>query len=200
MHFGDKLKQLRVLRGWSQEELAQRLETSKQVISRYENGQRIPRIDVVQRYAALLNVPLASFIDDNLDPLTPETGRAVPLIGTIACGMPILADENIESYVALPDEVQADFCLRCRGDSMIGARICDGDIVFIRRQPDVQDGQIAAVLIDEEATLKRVYKIGRDRVELRAENPTFPVLRYEGEALRQMMILGRAVFALTRIQ
>ena len=150
-----------------------------------------------------LGISISSLLNENMDIMPARSDdrpvRTVPLVGTIACGIPIFAEENVEDYIALPDGVQADFCLRCRGDSMIGARICDGDIVFIRQQPDVHDGEIAAVLIGEEATLKRVYKIGRNRLELRAENPTFPVMRFEGESLSEISILGKAVSALTSI-
>lgn len=121
----------------------------------------------------------------------PKT-KKVPLVGTIACGEPITAVENIDDYVGMPESVNADFCLRCKGDSMINARIFDGDIVYIRQQPDVENGEIAAVLIDDEATLKRVFK-HKDSLELRAENPTFPALYYEGAELNNIRILGKAV-------
>ncbi len=120
--------------------------------------------------------------------------RKLPLVGRIACGGPALAEENVEGYVEALEEVPADFVLQCKGDSMIGARIYDGDLVYIRIQPDVEDGEIAAVLIGEEATLKRVYKIGHSRLELRAENPAFPPLRYEGEELNEIRIMGKAVY------
>lgn len=110
-----------------------------------------------------------------------------------------MADENIEGYIDAPEDVEADFCLRCRGDSMIGARILDGDIVFIRSQNDVDDGEIAAVLIDSEATLKRVYKLG-DRLELRAENPHFPRMVYQGLELADVRIIGKAVAFLSEVR
>ena len=92
----------------------------------------------------------------------------------------------------MPEYIQADFALRCKGDSMIGARILDGDIVYIRQQPDVDDGEIAAVLIDNEATLKRVYKMP-GRLQLRAENPAFLPINLEGDELETVRILGKAV-------
>lgn len=122
----------------------------------------------------------------------------VPLLGTIACGEPITAEENIEAFLNMPEEIKGTFALRCKGDSMINARIFDGDIVFIREQPDVENGEIAAVLIDNEATLKRVYKYD-NRIELRAENPTFKPLSYEGEQLADIRILGKAVGFLSTI-
>lgn len=88
--------------------------------------------------------------------------------------------------------IHADFALRCKGDSMINARIYNGDLVFIHQQSDVDNGEIAAVIIDGEATLKRVYKY-ENRIELRPENPMFPVLKYEGEQLADLQIIGKAV-------
>lgn len=117
----------------------------------------------------------------------------VPLLGEIACGDPILAEQNIADWVPVPDSVKnADFALTCKGDSMINARIFDGDIVYIRQQSDVDDGEIAAVLIGEEATLKRVYKMP-GRLQLRAENPSFPPINLEGEDLENVRILGKAI-------
>jgi len=118
--------------------------------------------------------------------------RQFPMLGNIACGEPIFAEEQRELYINAGTELKADFCLRAKGDSMIGARIYDGDIVFIREQPDVENGEIAAVQIEDEVTLKRVYKY-ENRLELRPENPTHKVLNYEGETLNHIRILGKAV-------
>ena len=134
----------------------------------------------------------------NLIPL-PKTNTTIPLLGEIACGQPILADENYDEVISVPDYVHADFALRCRGDSMVGARILDGDIVYIRQQPDVEDGEIAAVLIGDEATLKRVYKIP-GRLQLRPENPSYPVLEYADAELEQVRILGRAVYFVSGVR
>ena len=116
----------------------------------------------------------------------------VPLIGAIACGSPILAEENIEEYVDLPKHIRADFALTCRGDSMIGADIHDGDVVYIRQQAQVRSGQIAAVLIDDEATLKRVYLNG-ETVVLQPENPSYAPLVFSGPDAAALRILGLAV-------
>ncbi len=121
----------------------------------------------------------------------PKTSK-VPLVGAIACGEPILAAENIEGEVDVPERIHADFALRCKGDSMINARIHDGDIVYIRQQPAVNNGEIAAVLIGDEATLKRVY-VYEDHVVLQPENPSYEPLVYFGEAMSTVRILGKAV-------
>ena len=134
------------------------------------------------------SIPAAS----NIIPM-PEK-RQVPLLGTIACGEPILATENIEDYVAIPKELPGDFALTCKGDSMINARIFDGDIVYIRQQDTVENGEIAAVLIDNEATLKRVRFLPQGMLMLQAENPKYPPIYIGGDdETRNVRILGKAV-------
>lgn len=127
------------------------------------------------------------------------SSRSYPLIGDIACGTPILAEQNITEYINFPGDLHADFCLRCRGDSMVDARIHDGDIVFIRQQPDVENGEIAAVLIGEEATLKRVYHSDAT-LTLMAANPAYPPRNFSGDQLEQVRILGKAVNFLSTVK
>ena len=126
------------------------------------------------------------------DNIIPITTRKIPLIGEIACGSPIVADEQFESYVECGTDVKADFALRCKGDSMINARILDGDIVFIKEQPLVDNGEIAAVVIEDEATLKRVYRSG-DLVTLQAENPAYAPIVIQIHEDSEIRILGKAV-------
>ena len=125
-----------------------------------------------------------------LEPL--PTYKRIPLLGTIACGEPILAAENIEESVFAPESLNADFALRCKGDSMTGARIFDGDIVYIRQQPEVENGEIAAVLIRDEATLKRVKK-GDGKLMLWPENPDYEPMVFIGAESEQVLIIGKAV-------
>lgn len=204
--FGDRLKQIRLDRDMSQEELALLLGTSKQVISRYETNQRTPKITVANEYAEKLGVPLNTLLEEsdskvlsfpNIQPI-PKM-KKIPLLGTIACGEPILAEENYDGLVLCPDGIDADFSLRCQGDSMINARIYDGDIVYIRQQPDVDNGQIAAVLIGDEATLKRVYKQD-GQITLMAENSAYPPFVYSGQELDNVRILGKAVAFMSAVR
>lgn len=118
--------------------------------------------------------------------------RKIPLVGAIACGEPILAQENIEDEVDMPKHIHADFALRCKGDSMINARIFDGDIVYIRQQETVENGEIAAVLIDDEATLKRV-RIFEDHISLEPENPQYRPIVLWGEEMNSVRVIGKAV-------
>lgn len=136
-------------------------------------------------------VDIGTIIPQNIIPM-PEMRKA-PLLGSIACGAPILAEEHIEDYVDIPKHIIADFALTCKGDSMINARIFDGDIVYIRQQDTVQNGEIAAVLTDSgEATLKRV-RFYDDRIILEPANPLFDSLVFRGEEMNTIRILGKAV-------
>ncbi|WP_304747970.1 helix-turn-helix domain-containing protein [Dubosiella newyorkensis] len=121
----------------------------------------------------------------------PES-RQVPMLGAIACGEPIYMDEERGEYYPLDTKIHADFCLRAEGDSMTGARICDGDIVFIQAVPEVENGSIAAVAIDDEATLKYFFQYG-DTVVLRPANPKYQEMTYSQDDLNRVRVLGRAV-------
>ena len=133
----------------------------------------------------------AQELPPNIIPL-PEM-RKIPRIGSIACGAPILAEEHIEDYVDIPTQINANFALTCKGDSMAGARIMDGDTVYIHQQDTVESGEIAAVLIDgEEATLKRV-RIFPDHIILEPANPMYEPKAFWREAMNEVRILGKAV-------
>lgn len=126
--------------------------------------------------------------------ILPISTQKLPLLGEIACGQPIFTNEDRESYVEVGTNVKADFCLRAKGDSMINARILNGDIVFIKKQSTVENGEIAAVVIDDEATLKRVYYSSEENVlTLTAENPAYPPKVFHNESLDHIHILGKAV-------
>lgn len=129
------------------------------------------------------------------DNIKPIKLKKFPLLGKIACGEPIFADEDRESFIMADMDINADFCLTAEGDSMINARIQDGDIVFIKSMPMVDNGEIAAVIIDDEATLKRVYYYPeKNKLVLQAENPKYEPFIYTNEELNQIRILGKAVY------
>ena len=140
--------------------------------------------------AWLLGIETAAAPPPGFEPL-PEMAR-VPLVGSIACGTPITAEQNIESYIGVPAAWHADFALTCHGSSM-APTICDGDIVCIRRQPEVEQGEIAAVRIGDEATLKHFHRQG-STVMLLADNAAVcPPMIYAGSQLEEIQIEGRAV-------
>lgn len=200
--FGKKLRQLRDNADISQSDLIDLLKIrnpsitiSKSMISKWENEKEEPsRFQDVATIAEVFGVTT-----DYLIGLTPNESdknaghKRVAILGSIAAGLPILAQEHILGYEYVPEGIHVDFCLRVNGDSMIGARILDGDLVYIRQQQDVEAGEIAAVLIDgDTATLKRVYKIN-GTVILRAENPNFPDQIYTKEGIKEVKILGKAI-------
>lgn len=136
--------------------------------------------------------PVNIFDYSNITPL-PKT-KKVPHLGSVACGEPIFADEVHGEYIEIKDDINADFCLTAKGDSMINARILNGDLVYIRSQSSVNNGEIAAVIIDDEATLKRVYFYPEsNKLVLNPENPQFEPLVYIGEELKNVRIIGKAI-------
>ena len=191
--------------GISQEELAKRMGyKSRSSINKIEKGENdIPQSKIIAFAQALRTTPEALMgwehpsasapaSDDLPANVFPIQTKKVPLLGTIAAGVPIYADENFDGYRECTEDVDADFCLKIQGDSMIGARINDGDIVFIKKQPDVDNGEIAAVLIEDEATLKRVYK-EKDSLILQAENPKYAPIVYTAESYVECRIMGKAI-------
>ena len=199
--FNKRLIEALELRGKTQADLARDLGIPKSAVSHYVSGAYLPKSKRTYAIAKYLDVnePWLMGADVSIERVPDEHRRivktrypAIPLMGTIACGEPMFAESNIEEYVPLPKGVKADFCLRCAGDSMINARINDGDIVYIRLQSDVDDGQIAAVVIKDETTLKRVYRRG-DTLILRPANPLYEDQVYVGPDLDQIRILGKAV-------
>jgi repressor LexA len=200
MSLGQNIRLYREKLGLSQEELAKKLGyKDRSTIAKIENNVNdLTQSKIVAIADALQTTPAAlmgweseiSSLPENIIPM-PEM-RKVPLIGAIACGAPILADEHIEDYVDIPRHVHADFALTCKGDSMINARIFDGDIVYIRQQDTAENGDIAAVLIDGEATLKRV-RLFDDHISLEPENPMYKPLVFWHEEMNTVRILGKAV-------
>ncbi len=197
MNIGAIIKKLRIEHGYSQEQLGNMLGVQRAAVQKWECGtvKNLKR-ETIKKLSEIFNVSPSSFIDDDYLSYNniisfPKMNR-IPLVGTIACGTPILATENLNGEVTVPEDINADFALRCKGDSMIDARINNGDIVYIRQQPTVENGEIAAVLIDEEATLKRVY-ITDNTITLVACNSKYQPFVYTGEQLNQIRILGKAV-------
>lgn len=201
MEIKDILKNRRTELGLTQLDVANAVGVSEATVSRWESGDianmkrsRIASLASVLKMSPSIimgwNEEHEAHMPSNIIPM--PAMRKIPLVGSIACGTPILAEENLDGRIEAPDHVHADFALRCKGDSMINARIFDGDIVYIRQQESVEHGEIAAVLIGDEATLKRVY-IYDDCISLEAENPQYKPMVYRGEEMNNIRILGKAV-------
>lgn len=208
MTTGERIKELRLQNGMTMEELAKKLGLQKAAIYKYENGLVVNlKRSVIEKLSQIFNVspsyimcledsPLKSPTiptAPNISPLPPM--KRWQVLGGTACGEPIFKELEEESVLA-PADIDADFVLRCIGDSMINARIFDGDAVFVKCGP-VEDGQIALVRIDDEYTLKRIYH-GPDYLELRAENPMYKPIIIRGEQ-ENAEIVGRAVQFLSRV-
>lgn len=212
--FRDRLDEAMRIRGMTAAELARTSKVNEGAISQYRAGKYKASQRSLDKLARALQVSIpwlmgadvpmeesdsqrSTSLPTNVQPM--PTMQQIPRIGMIACGDPLLAQQNIEGYDNVPEYVKCDFTLVCRGDSMINARIFDGDIVCIREQPEVENGEIAAVLIDsEEATLKRV-KIFDDHIVLEPENPMYKPLVFWGEEMNNVRILGKATHFISRV-
>ncbi|MDO5559380.1 MAG: S24 family peptidase [Oscillospiraceae bacterium] len=212
MNIGENIKRLREQLGMSQEELATKMGyKSRSAITKIEKGQRDINQKKIKEYAKALNTSPAVLMGievhtndstdyDKYDNIEPITTKRIPMLGSIACGQPIFAEEEHEMYVPVSDDIKADFCLRTKGDSMVNAKIFDGDIVFIKKQDMVENGEIAVVIISDEATLKRVYYDQENNIiQLIAENPAYSPMVYSGSQLNQIRILGKAVAVLSML-
>ena len=217
MYLGGLIKEYREKYNLTMDEFAKKAGLSKGYISMLEKNQHpqnkrkiVPSLETFRKAAKAMGLsvddlmkavdgdqPVSLEVKKSLPPydnIFPIEKKKIPMLGEIACGEPIFAEEDRESYVLVGTDINADFCLKAKGDSMTGARILDGDIIFIREQSIVEDGEIAAVIIDDEATLKRVYyEKDKNRLTLQAENPKYRPLSYEGEEFDHIRILGKAV-------
>ena len=200
---GERIKSLRKEKHLTQSALMDilrndyNLKTDRVMISKWETGFQTPQADTLKILAKALDVSVdflltgVETIQESTQELTIPV-KKIRMLGSIACGTPIFCNEEHEYVLATGENANADFCLTARGDSMINARIADGDIVFIRQQSTVDNGEIAAVVIGDEATLKRVYKTA-DGIMLVAENPAYQPMYFSGEELNQTYILGKAI-------
>ncbi len=219
MTIGDYIKEYRKMHDCSMDEFARKSGLSKAYVSILERNYNpstkkaaIPSLDTIKRVATATGADFNDLIavldgdqeillgsdgagvpslPDNIIPM-PQM-RKIPLVGPIACGTPILAEEIIEDYIDLPRHIHADYALTCKGDSMVNAGIRDGDMVYIRKQEQVDNGQIAAVLVgDDEATLKRFYYDGK-MIQLVAENPAYSPKVFYGEEMQDVHVIGLAI-------
>ena len=201
--FGDRLKLLREENGMSMDKLIDGVNSrfpgtlsDKSIVSRYESNESTPKkITTAETIAEFFGVTL-SYIMGRSDNRygDDEKCKEIPILGTIAADIPIASQEDKQGSELVPFNENVEFCLMVRGNSMIGARIFDGDTVFIHQQEEVENGEIAAVQIDgEEATLKRFYKDG-GKVTLHSENPTIPDMIYTAKDKKILRILGKVKY------
>ena len=189
--------------GKMQNEIAKDLGFPATTFNTWCMGKVMPKMGKVQKLADYFGIGKTDLVDEksrnysvSISNIFPITTHKLPMLGEIACGKPIFANEDRESYVDVGTNVKADFCLKAKGNSMINARIMDGDIVFIHKQDIVENGEIAAVVVnnDSEATLKRFYYYKeRDTLILKPENPEYEDLIFQGEELNEVHVLGKAI-------
>lgn len=214
MTIGERIKFLRSKNDMTLEDVGNIVGVGKSTVRKWESGEIANmRRDKIAKLAAALHTTPAYLMGWGEETSPAESSnvlqfpniealpkmKQIPLLGVIACGEPILAEENFDGMVQVPAGIDADYALRCKGDSMINARIMDGDLVFVRQQPDVENGEIAAVLIDDEATLKRVYK-HPDNIVLQPENPKYSPFVYTGTQLQDVRIIGKAVYFMSKVR
>lgn len=204
MTIGKKIARLRKKLGMTQVYLADKANITSQMLSKYETDivTNIPT-DKLERIAEALHTTptylmgwedTPSNTEIAVEDVHPIDTKEFRVLGEIACGFPTYAEEEYETYIEASSDINADFCLIARGDSMTGVRINDGDIVFIKEQSIVENGQIAAVIINNEATLKTWYFYADEKkLILNPENPNYPPLVFIGEQLVEVRCLGRAI-------
>lgn len=202
MNIGTQIRKLRKERGYTQAHLAELLGTRPTTVASWEQGRNKPLMDKVQKMAIIFNVPISEIVgseepESHSNIIYPKGLKrvTVPVIGEIACGDPITAEENIDGYteVIFDREIPSGnlFALRCKGQSM-EPTIPDGSMVIIKSQPMVEDGEIAAVLVDNdnEATLKRIKHQG-DLIMLMPDNQEYdPIILDKNHPGR---IVGKAI-------
>lgn len=191
MNVGKRIAEKMKEQGISQNRLSKLAQISQSGLSSIISGQVSPKENTLQAIAKALGCTVSELIGEISPDIVRMIPHAIPVIGDIACGEPILAEQNIEGYADLPEGVHADFALRCKGDSMTPTFL-NGDLVLIRRQPEVENGQIAAVSINGEATLKHVY-VRNSGLMLVADNPSYDPILAVPESDKQIIIHGLAV-------
>lgn len=201
-----KIKELRISQGMTLEQVANEVGVGKSTVRKWETGMiaNMRRDKIASLAKALHTTPAYLMGWEESQPKEDANSPLLPLppmkrwkvIGGTACGSPIHSEIEEETVLA-PADIDADRVFRCIGDSMVGAHIFDGDIVFVKTGEYVEDGRIGVVRVDDEYTLKRIYR-GPDYLELRSENPAYPPIIIRGEQ-ENAEIIGKAVQFLSRV-
>ena len=222
MTFQTIMKEKRKELGYTLKDIANKMNVTEATVQRWESGNikslrqgRIAQLaEILETTPSVLmgwetendkksdykTIPFKNYDLSQYENISPVKLKRFPMLGEIACGQPIWAEEDRDSYIMADMDIRADFCLTAKGDSMINARIYDGDIVFIREMPIVENGEIAAVIIGDEATLKRWYYYREDnKLMLIAENPKYEPLVYMNEELDTIKCLGKAVYFMSAL-
>ena len=207
-YFSENLRELMRVKNITQKDLIEKLkekniEKSQSTISSWISKDikyiKVPTTDVINALCDILDCNRNVLIPDVSSKPHPSflevTKRKFPVLGEVAAGKPIYMNEDRDCYVMADSEINADYCLIARGDSMVDLGIDDGDLVFIKQTDQLRDGDVGVVAIDDEATLKRVrYDKLNNQITLISENKKYPPMIYKDEQLDHIHILGKAVF------
>jgi len=192
MKLGDKIKKRRLELGLTLEDVGKIVGVAKSTVNKWESGDiENMRKDKIELLAKALRVHPLWIME--IEDKTYYGTKKVPILGAVAAGNPVFAQESYDAYIEIDSRIPVDFCLKVKGDSMIDARIQDGDIVFIKKQPIVENGEIAVVMIDNDVTLKRFYK-NNGGIILKPENSNYQPRYYTEKGFNNIRILGKAVF------
>ena len=203
--FAENLKKLLEDRDLLQVDVAKAINVSPQTFNTWIKGIAMPRMPKINALVEYFNISKADLLDDpqklhnklskyGIISLENRRTKKIPILGEIACGVPIYAEETYNDYVEVDEDIKVDFALRTKGDSMIGDNIVDGDVVLVKKVSMVDPHEIAVVIINDEATLKRVkYDRENNIVMLIASNYNIAPIIYSGEELEQINILGKVV-------
>ncbi len=200
--FGKRLHSVMKEYGDTVYTLAEHLGMQPSTVSRYNNGQYVPKAPTLEMISRRYGVNPNWLMGENVPKVMPDTVspvKEVPILGDVAAGLPIWAEENYDGKALADPEDHVDFALRVRGDSMVGARIYNGDLVYVRRQPRVENGEIAVVLVENEATVKRVFDYP-DKIVLRPENEAFSDMVYIKGDAPPISVLGKVIFIKARVE
>ena len=196
--FKDRLRSLRKSRNLTQDKLATDLGIAKSTISMYENGNREPDFETLESIADYFNVSLASLISEHTAlGAGPSKGISIPVLGYVRAGIPIEAVEEILDYEEISQDMAAQgeyFALSIKGDSM-EPKISEGDVVIVRKQDVVENGELAVVLVNgNDATVKRFYK-NDNGITLISTNPVFPPFVYSRKDVDELpvRVIGKVV-------
>lgn len=199
MSIGENIRKLRSKYDLTQQQLGEIAGVSDKAVSTWENDSKVPRMGAVERISQHFNIPKSKILDEDykesylLPDAIPVTVKTLPLFTEISCGEPIFSDEDIKCYIPVGENIEADFCVIANGDSMTGARINDGDIVFIKKVNEIKNGEIAAVWVDGDgALLKRIY-IQDGVMSLVSENPKYAPKIYSEERAHEVRLIGKAI-------
>lgn len=196
--FSSKIKNLRKNKNITQSELAKMIKSSKTTVSSWERGANKPTVENILAISKACNIPISYFFSDDSEVIYTEK-VSLPVYGEVSCGNGLAIFEDTEEFQDVPKEWTTGgsyFCLKAKGDSMLGANVLEGDLLLVREQPIVENGEIAVVIIENQIMLKRVYR-ENGTFTLVSENSKYPPKKYDPSKDTDIRIVGKLKKAIT---